>query len=252
MADLSPRLRMFAGPNGSGKSSLARGLSLEHAGPDGFFQLHDFLNADDLQRELAGDGVDLRPYCPKVDRSNLFKQLQELRGLAPAHPFFRSAKVTHGIVKAAPGDVDSYVAASLVDFIRAQLLTCRRSFTWETVMSHHSKVQVLADAQSIGFQTTLYFIATESPILNIRRVETRVLQGGHDVPPQKIIERYARSLELLPEAMAYATRAFVFDNSGREPVWLAEYQPDGSRTLQAPAEQLPAWFRRFLPGDDLT
>jgi predicted ABC-type ATPase len=242
---------MFAGPNGSGKSSLARGLSQDHAGADGFFRLGNFLNADDLQRELTRSGFDLKAYFPRVDRSLLFHQLQELRGLSPSHPFFSSATIKDGIVRAGVEEVDSYVAASMVDLIRGHLIQCGRSFSLETVMSHRSKVRVLESAQATGYRTYLYFIATESPELNIRRVQSRVLEGGHDVPQEKVVERYRRCLDLLPEAVAYATRAFVFDNSGREPVWLAEYHPDGSCTLQTPVEQLPGWFRRCLPGEDL-
>jgi hypothetical protein len=45
------RLRMFAGPNGSGKTSLVRDLAKEFS-PQGLFQLHQFVNADDIYRDL--------------------------------------------------------------------------------------------------------------------------------------------------------------------------------------------------------
>jgi hypothetical protein len=53
------RLRMFAGPNGSGKTSLAMKLAKEFSA-DGLFQLHTFVNADDLERALiAGRDIPL-------------------------------------------------------------------------------------------------------------------------------------------------------------------------------------------------
>lgn len=44
----------------------------------------------------------------------------------------------------------------------------------------------------------------------------RVLQGGHPVPEDKIIERYHKSIALLTEACQVAHRAYIFDNSGAE------------------------------------
>lgn len=58
-SDAPKRLRLFAGPNGSGKTSLVRKLAKEFAA-DGLFQLHHFLNADDLFRQLQeGSGIRL-------------------------------------------------------------------------------------------------------------------------------------------------------------------------------------------------
>jgi predicted ABC-type ATPase len=252
MTGATPRLRMFAGPNGSGKSLLARQLSRELGGLTGLFYLHEFLNADNLQRDLSTAGIDLKRFGLRLSRGELAAQLHGLGRLANDHPFFAAARLEDGILHAPDTVVDSYVAASLVDYLRMELLAVRRSFSFETVMSHRSKVSFLAEAANWGYRTYLYFVATESAQLNIRRVQSRVREGGHDVPSEKIIERYQRSLELFPEAVAYATRAFIFDNSGAEPIWLAEYLPDGTRELRLPPDQLPAWFRRALPGPDLT
>lgn len=48
---------------------------------------------------------------------------------------------------------------------------------------------------------------------NILRVADRVNAGGHDVPPQKVIERYYRSLSLLPLAIKVADRVVLVDNT---------------------------------------
>jgi predicted ABC-type ATPase len=81
-------------------------------------------------------------------------------------------------------------------------------------MSHHSKVDLLAQAQAAGYRTYLYFVATDDPVINISRVKSRVKLGGHNVPEDKIAERYHRSLELLMDAIRHTNRAYVFDNSG--------------------------------------
>jgi len=96
--------------------------------------------------------------------------------------------------------VNSYVASVLGDFIRQRLIANRDTFTFETVMSHPGKVALLRDVQAAGFETHLFFVATEDPQINISRVRARVLAGGHDVPEDKIIKRYHASLALLAAA----------------------------------------------------
>ncbi len=122
--------------------------------------------------------------------------------------------------------VNSYFASVASDFLQRNLLDQKLSFTLETVMSHPSKVNLLADAQTRGYRTYLYYVATNDPAINIARVKTRVARGGHDVPADRITDRYHRFLSLLMEAIRYSNRAYIFDNSGEHRdgrhVWLAE------------------------------
>ena len=113
-------------------------------------------------------------------------------------------------------------------------------------MSHRSKVDFLATARDAGYKTYLYFIAPESSDLNISRVLSRTVLGGHDVPQSKIVERYKRSLELLGRALSNAYRAFLFDNSGVEPIWLAELSPDAGFQLKVAPPSLPDWFKTWV------
>jgi predicted ABC-type ATPase len=111
-------------------------------------------------------------------------------------------------------DVNSYFASVAGDFLRQKLLDQKLSFTFETVMSHPSKVDLLASAQQAGYRTYLYFVATDDPDINISRVRSRVKLGGHAVPEDRIVKRYHRSLDLLMQAIQHTNRAYVFDNSG--------------------------------------
>ena len=90
----------------------------------------------------------------------------------------------------------------------------KASFTLETVISSPDKVQLLEQAQQLGYRTYLDFIATDDPAINVSRVQNRVKQGGHPVPEDKIVNRYHRSLELLLDAIRHANRASILDNSG--------------------------------------
>jgi predicted ABC-type ATPase len=110
-------------------------------------------------------------------------------------------------------------------------------------MSHPDKVDLFKNARHAGYKTYLYYICTDSAMINQRRVRNRVSEGGHDVPLDKIRSRYKRSLALLPDAINQAHRAYLFDNSEREHRLVAEFE--GGRLVNSwnPA---PDWALRAL------
>jgi len=140
--------------------------------------------------------------------------------------------------------VNSYHASILADFLRRRLLVQGISFTFETVMSSRDKVEFLAEAKRTGFRTYLYFVATEDSAINVDRVRHRVSTGGHPVPEAKITSRYHRSLAHLADAVAATDRAYLFDNSSHEKVWIAEVT--AGCELQMRTEAMPAWFKSSL------
>jgi predicted ABC-type ATPase len=98
----------------------------------------------------------------------------------------------------APADF-AYEAAELAETLRQDLLSRGVSFCMETVFSDPggAKLEFLRKAQSKSYQVFLFFIGVESSALSITRVATRTSDGGHDVPDQKIIERFPRTLRNL-------------------------------------------------------
>ena len=91
----------------------------------------------------------------------------------------------------------------------------RRSFAYETVLSHPSGILDLMRLRDAGYHVTLVVVTTRNPRLNVERVRRRVLTGGHDVPEDRIINRHRRCMELLPRAIETATEAWVFDSTER-------------------------------------
>ena len=49
--------------------------------------------------------------------------------------------------------------------------------------------------------------------VSFARVASRAARGGHSVPYEDVIRRFARSLENLPKAIALADKATILDNS---------------------------------------
>lgn len=239
-----PRIRMFAGPNGSGKSTIIQYL-LPH-------QIGAYLNADELEKVLhVTQTLDLSTYHPALDANRLTEFLKEKKRLKIGSagksfipliqfPVTIQDQCLHFDIK----DINSYLAARIIDFIRYEFLELKISFTFETVMSHISKVEFLKQAQEYGFRTYLYYVATVDPEINIGRVHYRVQTGGHLVPEQKIRERYYRSLDLLMSAVEYSDRSFLFDNSsyGQKASFLAEIQSAEVLKLNTDLTQFPTWF----------
>jgi len=111
------------------------------------------------------------------------------------------------------GEAGSKEAQRRADDLRAKCLADGDDFSFETVMSHPSKTEFMIKAKEAGLSVVLYFICTSAPNINLRRVRHRVIFGGHDVPADRVVARYYRSLELLPYAIKAADRAVLFDNS---------------------------------------
>jgi predicted ABC-type ATPase len=153
------------------------------------------------------------------------------------------------IAKGLAGSYDERVRAAqnAAVIARADCIVRGVSFTFETVMSHPSKLEVLKSATEAGFETILYFVGTKSAALNVERVRQRVDMGGHDVPTDKIIQRYERSIALLPEALSIASRAFVFDNSNDRGLVLgASKRTQAGRPEYDLKPAAPNWIRSAL------
>lgn len=106
----------------------------------------------------------------------------------------------------------AYEASQAAAERRRELLARRVSFVTETVFSHPSKLQLLRDAEASGFRTTLHVVAIPAD-LAVARVKIRRHLGGHDVPEDKIRERYQRLWTLLSKAVSVVDEAFLYDNT---------------------------------------
>lgn len=111
----------------------------------------------------------------------------------------------------APGAV--LQAARRAAEIREACLAEGRSLAFETVLSMPDKLDFIRRARQVGFFVRVFFVGTDNPSINAKRVALRVMQGGHDVPIAKIIDRYQRSLVNCGVALCLADRAYVYDNS---------------------------------------
>lgn len=110
--------------------------------------------------------------------------------------------------------VDAVIeAAEYATTLRYKCLEERKNFVFETVFSSQEKFDFLIAAKQAGFFVRFFFVCTEDPQINVKRVVQRYLNGGHEVPISKIFSRYYKSLQLAAKIIRVVDRAYVYDNS---------------------------------------
>ena len=113
-------------------------------------------------------------------------------------------------------------AAQEAEQIRQMLLKSHKDFTFESVLSTDRNLKLLQEAKEQGYEIHAVFVLTNDPYINVERVKYRTKAGGHDVPEEKIISRYERSLRNLSKLVRIADHTRVIDNSGDKPHLICE------------------------------
>jgi predicted ABC-type ATPase len=246
MPERSKRLRILAGPNGSGKSTIVKKIRSS-------YYCGYFVNADEIQQTLderkvlnlnSNYGLEVPAgsfdeYLMKGGKSWKEKASKEN---APIGIHFSDNNII--IKEGQPTGV--YDAAIAADFIRFQLLSQNNTFTFETVLSHSSKLDFLQQAREVGYKNYLYFVCTVDPAINIARVAQRVQLGGHDVPAEKIISRYYSSLALLSDLIPHTYHTYLFDNSSENSEISLVAEIDDGSVFTPKTEEIPWWVSEYV------
>lgn len=173
-------------------------------------------------------------------KSTFYQQFLKSRGLA----FVNADLLAQQLDPQQPEKV-SYEAAILVGKLRQQLLENGENFCFETVFSHPSKIDFMAQAKALGYEVTLIYIHLVNTELNQARVSQRVASGGHDVPADKITSRIPRTMKNIRDALPLSDIARFYDNSSfhRPFQSIAEIRQGNLQTFCDP---LPQWAREVL------
>jgi predicted ABC-type ATPase len=135
--------------------------------------------------------------------------------IAPRHPdlpfidaqAYASAQLRHIVDPC----TRARAARSWADEQRQDLLRQGQSFITETGFAHASRVALIAQARSMGFEVVLYALALDEPRLLLRRVSQGAREGADIVPSHKVLERFARCLFHLRQAVFMVDLAFLID-----------------------------------------
>lgn len=86
-------------------------------------------------------------------------------------------------------------------------------FTFETVLSTDRNLKLLKKAKEKGYFIRCIYVLTSDYNINITRISMREKMGGHTVPEEKIISRYEKALNLIPELLEICDIAHIYDNT---------------------------------------
>ena len=183
-------------------------------------------------------------------KSTLYRSAVE-EGLIPATAEFVNADLheTAQLQQVVDPGERSRQARQWADTRRAQCLAEGKSFASETVFSHTSKLDLISTAQRAGFAVVLLVVCVDDPQQLLGRVRQRVQEGGHAVPPERVLARYPRTVRHLGVAVRRADLALLYDTSVPAD---GHFQPPrlvarlGGGELRWQAESLPLWARRVL------
>ena len=135
-----------------------------------------------------------------------------------------------------------------------QAIAGGQDYRFETTLGGRTIAQLLEKAARSGHRLQVWFCGLASADLHIRRVRSHVAHGGHDIPVEKIRERWNRSRENLIRLLPCIDHLRVYDNSseadpaaGRQPqpVLLLEMQR-GQITAPADLSNAPDWAQPII------
>lgn len=150
---------------------------------------------------------------------------------APAVPRLNSdALYQQGL---AMHEVEAALRAELQSWL-AQFI----SFVIETNAASERDYALFRSLQKAGYRLEFRYVGLESVAICEKRVAQRVLEGGHDVPPALVQQRYANGLSLLKQHYRLFDRIQLYDNTGTEARQVADFLPGGPLLQLA---QPPAW-----------
>jgi len=141
-------------------------------------------------------------------------------------------------------DVQAYIKAMQEAETQREIrLALGKSFSFETVLSTREKLDFIRKAKWQGYQIFVIYVATNDPKINIERVKSRVAQGGHNVPTEKILSRYEKSMDLMYDVVCVADLVYFFDNSNTEPQMIAE--KSGHHVISY-IRPMPRWLENLV------
>ncbi len=129
-----------------------------------------------------------------------------------------------------------FKAAQTATARRRCCLEDKRDFAFETVLSSQEKMAFLKEAKALGYFIRVFFVGTDSPMINVQRIASRYLKGGHEVPISKIISRYDKAMVNAAEVATFVDRMYFYDNSitlqdGVIPEWTPLFRTENGKVV---------------------
>lgn len=130
--------------------------------------------------------------------------------------YFNPDELTRRLVAAQPGL--TLEQANIIAWNEGKhLLECaieeKLDLAFETTLGGNTIPALLERAAEAGLEVRIWYVGLATPELHIARVRARVAKGGHDIPEDKIRERFDRGPSNLIRLLPKLTSLRLYDNS---------------------------------------
>lgn len=136
--------------------------------------------------------------------------------------YVNADEIARGISPFQPEKV-SFEAGRIMLHRMEELLESGEDFAFETTLATKSFKNLVSKAKSSGYFVSLIYFWLESVDLAEKRVQLRVVEGGHNIPTDVIVRRYYAGLKNLTVIyQKICDVVLVYDNSKNTPILIYE------------------------------
>ena len=115
------------------------------------------------------------------------------------------------------------------------------SFTQETTLSGRKTEATAKQVKELGYHVRLFYIGLDSAEESLSRIANRVKRGGHNIPCDDVIRRFAGRWEAVAKVLPYCNEAEFYDNDNGFTL-VAEYRNGELRTI---GSRVPRWLEEL-------
>jgi len=151
-----------------------------------------------------------------------FKRLKAVSG---SIRFVNLDEIARGLSPLEPGAAER--DAARVALARArQFIGNRETFSMETTLSGATHLELARSAKAAGMAVNVMYFSVRDPSISLARIARRVAEGGHDVPRDIVVRRFARSFDRLRMLLPLADLWRIYEASGPQPLLALEGSGD--------------------------
>jgi predicted ABC-type ATPase len=151
---------------------------------------------------------------------------QFLPDFVKCREFLNADLIAAGLSPFAPETQNLRAGRLLLERI-GELAQQRADFGFETTLSGRTYVKLLTDMKANGYHVELFFLWLPTADMAVDRVENRVAEGGHGVPPADIRRRYHAGLRNLFRLYRPILNSWWLYDASRLPPNLIAIEEDG-------------------------
>lgn len=136
--------------------------------------------------------------------------------------FYNSDEIAKGLSPFDPSLAQFQAGKILLGNIRESLKK-RETFALESTLSGKSYANYLKEAKNLGFKIVIHFLWLPSVEESWKRVENRVIEGGHAVPKEAVKRRFPRVFNNFINLYAPLSDEWHFWDASQAPIEFISY-----------------------------